>query len=156
MQLTEALKYLKEKGLESDNEFMLGSMYDGDLFSLVKLTYEDDGEGDWWVAHLTAGYLNNSSGEEAFYSGESDDEILFEVFADYEDDDKFNKFKDINYKTYHLDEDVIDLKTEYGLYALFPDLPNVLVSNEVIPSKEDIAKFKSKAKEQIDLANKNK
>lgn len=160
MQLKEALTYLKEKGLESDNKFMLGVLYESDLFSIINLTYQDDGEGDWWVAHLTQGYLTSSSGEQFMAGGENINELLDELHTElgrYNFDfanEEIDKLVKINYKVYQLDEDITDLITEYALYALFPDLPSALVSGKKIPSEEDIAKFKNKAKEQINLANK--
>lgn len=160
MQLKEALTYLKEKGLESDNKFMLGLLYESDLFSIINLTYQDDGEGDWWVAHLTQGYLTSSSGEQFMAGGENINELLDELHTElgrYNFDfanEEIDKLVKINYKVYQLDEDITDLITEYALYALFPDLPSALVSGKKIPSEEDIAKFKNKAKEQINLANK--
>ena len=161
MRLEKALIHLKENNLKPDNEFMLGVLYEDDLFSIINLTYqydcdtEGDTEGDWWVAHLTEGYLTSTSGDQAFYSGESIDELLFELFCELEDEGLFEKIKGINYKVYCLDEDVSDSVTEYALCALFPDLPNSLSSDKRIPSKDDIAKFKSKAKVKIDTLNKN-
>lgn len=160
MRLEKALTYLKEKGLESDNKFMLGVLYEGDLFSIINLTYQDDGEGDWWVAHLTQGYLTNSSGEQFMACGENANELVGELHTElgrYSFDfanEKIDKLVKVNYKVYQLDKDITDLITEYALYALFPDLPSALVSDKKIPSEEDVAKFKSKAKEKIDIVNK--
>lgn len=167
MRIDKALIHLKENDLKADNEYMFGVMYQkndelkDDLFSLIKLTYEKDDDGDWWVAHLTQGYLTSSNGEQFMAGGENIDELLGELFTEfgrYDFDfanEEIDKLVKINYKVYQLDEDITDLITEYALYALFPDLPNALVSDKKIPSEEDIAKFKNKVKEKINIINKS-
>lgn len=167
MRIDKALIHLKEKNLKADNEYVFGVMYQkndelkDDLFSLIEITYEKDDDGDWWVAHLTQGYLTSSDGEELIVSGGSINELLGELHTElggYDFDsanEEIDKLLKINYKVYQLDEDITDLMTEYALYALFPDLPSALVSDKKIPNEEDIAKFKNKAKEKINIINKS-
>lgn len=167
MRIDKALIHLKENNLKANNEYVFGVMYQkndelkDDLFTLINITYEKDDYGDWWAAHLTQGYLTSSSGEQFMAGGENIDELLGDLHTELERYDldfaneEIDKLTKINYKVYQLDKDITDLIKEYALYALFPDLPSALVSDNKIPSKEDIARFKNKAKEKINIINKS-
>lgn len=134
MKLKDAFDYILDTNntLGDFNAYMLGVSYvDNDSFLFVNLTIDDEkieNNTPYYHAHVTSGKIGSSEGEEDFYSAESIEDLLAQLPL---------IASDLSYHVYKLDEDVLELSSEYALKALFPKLPN--------PDFHDLDDFKVEA-----------
>ena len=142
MKLKDAFDYILDKNnaLRDFNAYMIGVAYDGDdSFLFVNLTIDDEvieKNTLYYHAHVTSGKIGSSEGEEDFYSAESIEDLLAQLPL---------IASDLSYHVYKLDEDVLELSSEYALKALFPRLPN--------PDFHDLDDFKVEAIKLVSTLN---
>ena len=142
MKLKDAFDYILDKNnaLSDFNAYMIGVAYDGDdSFLFVNLTIDDEvieKNTLYYHAHVTSGKIGSSEGEEDFYSAESIEDLLAQLPL---------IASDLSYHVYKLDEDVLELSSEYALKALFPRLPN--------PDFHDLDDFKVEAIKLVSTLN---
>lgn len=143
MKLKDAFDYILDKNnaLSDFNAYMIGVAYeDNDSFLFVNLTIDDEEIENntlFYHAHVTSGKIRSSEGEEDFYSAENIEDLLDQLPL---------IATDLSYHVYKLDEDVLELSSEYALKALFPRLPN--------PDVCDLKDFKQEAIKLITMLNK--
>ena len=142
MKLKDAFDYIVDTNntLSDFSSYMLGVVYeDNDSFSFVNLSIDDkeiENNMPYYHAHVTSGKIGSSEGEEDFYSAESIEDLLEQLPL---------IASDLSYHVYKLEEDVLELSSEYALKALFPRLPN--------PDFHDLDDFKVEAIKLVSTLN---
>lgn len=143
MKLYDAINHVKDdQSFRNSKSLMLGLAHeDNGTFITIRLNYDCDDES--FVAGLEGGRVLSSEGVCDDYFGETVEELMADIPDEYQD---------LNYKVYSIDEDLLDLSSEFFLEAIFPDLPKIAEGE--IPSKMEIAKFVKEAEKAIDQLNK--
>ena len=142
MKLKDAFDYILDKNnaLSDFSAYMIGVAYeDNDSFLFVNLTIDDEEIENntlYYHAHVTSGKIRSSEGEEDFYCAESIEELIAQLPL---------IASDLSYHVYKLQEDVLELSSEYALKALFPRLPN--------PDFHDLDDFKVEAIKLVSALN---